>query len=80
MSSLTRVHHVRASELSSGTRQRACSDLPRSAVLGWFGEDLATAPGDFIVVPPDVPHREENPVRNHPAVIVIAAAPTRQAW
>ena len=29
---------------------------------------IATAPGDYIFVPPYVPHREENPDCNHPAV------------
>jgi uncharacterized RmlC-like cupin family protein len=33
---------------------------------------IATAPGDYIFVPPYVPHREENPDLNNPAVIVIA--------
>jgi uncharacterized RmlC-like cupin family protein len=33
---------------------------------------VATAPGDFIFVPPFVPHREENPDPDDPAVIVIA--------
>ena len=33
---------------------------------------IATAPGDYIFVPPYVPHREENPDPNNPAVIVIA--------
>jgi uncharacterized RmlC-like cupin family protein len=33
---------------------------------------IATAPGDYVFVPPFVPHREENPDRTHPAVIVIA--------
>jgi uncharacterized RmlC-like cupin family protein len=33
---------------------------------------VATAPGDYILVPPFVPHREENPDPEHPAVIVIA--------
>jgi uncharacterized RmlC-like cupin family protein len=33
---------------------------------------VVTAPGDYIFVPPYVPHREENPDPDHPAVIVIA--------
>ncbi|PXX00758.1 cupin domain-containing protein [Mycolicibacterium moriokaense] len=33
---------------------------------------VATAPGDYVFVPPHVPHREENPDPDHPAVIVIA--------
>ncbi|MFT4125427.1 MAG: cupin domain-containing protein [Gordonia sp. (in: high G+C Gram-positive bacteria)] len=33
---------------------------------------IATAPGDYIFVPPFVPHREENPDPDNPAVVVIA--------
>jgi uncharacterized RmlC-like cupin family protein len=33
---------------------------------------VATAPGDYVFVPPYVPHREENPDPHEPAVIVIA--------
>jgi uncharacterized RmlC-like cupin family protein len=33
---------------------------------------VVTAPGDYVFVPPYVPHREENPDPNDPAVIVIA--------
>jgi uncharacterized RmlC-like cupin family protein len=33
---------------------------------------MATAPGDYVFVPPYVPHREENPDPDDPAVIVIA--------
>jgi uncharacterized RmlC-like cupin family protein len=33
---------------------------------------IATTPGDYVFVPPYVPHREENPDQDHPAVIVIA--------
>ena len=33
---------------------------------------VLTGPGDYVFVPPYVPHREENPDPNHPAVIVIA--------
>jgi len=33
---------------------------------------IATAPGDYVFVPPFVPHREENPDPRNPAVIVIA--------
>ncbi|MDT5102658.1 MAG: hypothetical protein QOI25_171 [Mycobacterium sp.] len=114
----TRVHHVKASELSSGTAQTA--GMQRFAAISgssvgsekiWMGETsvspatvsdnhhhgdsetaifvrsgnpefvfhdgveevrIATAPGDYVFVPPFVPHREENPDRTHPAVIVIA--------
>jgi hypothetical protein len=33
---------------------------------------IATTPGDYVFVPPYVPHREENPDPDHPAVIAIA--------
>jgi len=33
---------------------------------------ITTAPGDYIFVPPYVPHREENADPDNPAVIVIA--------
>jgi uncharacterized RmlC-like cupin family protein len=39
------------------------------------GEDerrIATAPGDYVYVPPYVPHREENPSPDEEAVVVIA--------
>ena len=39
---------------------------------GARGVRIATAPGDYVFVPPYVPHREENPNPNSPAVIVIA--------
>jgi len=33
---------------------------------------LETSPGDYVFVPPFVPHREENPSPDHEAVVVIA--------
>lgn len=33
---------------------------------------IAAGPGDFLLVPPFVPHREENPDPNEPVVVVIA--------
>jgi uncharacterized RmlC-like cupin family protein len=33
---------------------------------------LETAPGDYVWVPPHVPHREENPSPDTEAVVVIA--------
>ncbi|MFE0171272.1 cupin domain-containing protein [Streptomyces sp. NPDC059002] len=33
---------------------------------------VAAGPGDFFLVPPFVPHREENPHPTEPAVVVIA--------
>jgi uncharacterized RmlC-like cupin family protein len=114
----TRVHHIKASELSSATAQTA--GMRRlAAITGgsvgsekiWMGETwvspatvsdnhhhgqsetaifvrsgnpefvfhdgveevrMVTAPGDYIFVPPYVPHREENPDSENPAVVVIA--------
>ncbi len=117
-SSRTRVHHIRAADLSADTAQT--DGMQRFAAISgasvgsekiWMGETtvspetlsdnhhhgdsetaifvrsghpvfvfhdgvqevrVATAPGDYIFVPPYVPHREENPDRSEPAVIVIA--------
>ncbi|MCV7289257.1 cupin domain-containing protein [Mycolicibacterium wolinskyi] len=114
----TRVHHVRAAELSSSTAQT--EGMQRFAAISggsvgsekiWMGEThvspatasdnhhhgesetaifvrsgnpefvfhdgvqevrIATAPGDYVFVPPYVPHREENPDPDNPAVVVIA--------
>lgn len=33
---------------------------------------IRTAPGDYVFVPPYVPHREENPDPREPAVVVIS--------
>jgi uncharacterized RmlC-like cupin family protein len=33
---------------------------------------LETGPGDFVWVPPDVPHREENPSPDTEAVVIVA--------
>ena len=113
-----RVHHVKASEISSDTAQS--QGLRRFAALSgksvgaeklWMGETLAspqtvsdnhhhgesetaiyvrsgnpefvfhdgvqevriaTAPGDYVFIPPYLPHREENPDPNTPAEFVIA--------
>ncbi|MBV9816918.1 MAG: cupin domain-containing protein [Solirubrobacterales bacterium] len=35
-------------------------------------ERVETQPGDYIYVPPYVPHREENPSPDEPAVVVLA--------
>jgi uncharacterized RmlC-like cupin family protein len=122
--SRTRVHHIRASELSSETAQTE-GMLRLAAITGksagsqsiWMGEThvspqtasgnhhhghsetaifvrsgnpvfvfhdgaeevrVATEPGDYIFVPPYVPHREENPDAVKPAAIVIARS-TQQA-
>ena len=117
-SSRTRVHHIRAADLSADTAQT--DGMQRFAAISgasvgsekiWMGETtvspetlsdnhhhgesetaifvrsghpvfvfhdgvqevrVATAPGDYIFVPPYVPHREENPDCSEPAVVVIA--------
>jgi uncharacterized RmlC-like cupin family protein len=33
---------------------------------------IATDPGDYVFIPPYLPHREENPSPNEPATVVIA--------
>jgi uncharacterized RmlC-like cupin family protein len=113
-----RVHHVKASDISSDTAQS--EGLRRFAALSgesvgaeklWMGEThalpesvssnhhhgesetaiyvrsgnpefvfhdgvrevrIATAPGDYIFIPPYLPHREENPDPNTTAEVVIA--------
>jgi uncharacterized RmlC-like cupin family protein len=113
-----RVHHIKASEISSDTAQS--EGLQRFAALSgrsvgaeklWMGEThvaprtasanhhhgesetaiyirsghpqfvfhdgtgevrISTQPGDYIFVPPYLPHREENPDPDNPAEVVIA--------
>ena len=38
---------------------------------------IETGPGDYVYVPPFVPHREENPSLDEEAVVVLAGAPRR---
>ncbi|OBH87705.1 cupin domain-containing protein [Mycobacterium sp. E2989] len=114
----TRVHHVKASDISSDTAQS--EGLRRFAALSgatvgaeklWMGEThampstvssnhhhgdsetaiyvrsghpefvfhdgtrevrIATSPGDYVFIPPYLPHREENPHPTTPAEVVIA--------
>ncbi|MEJ2866820.1 cupin domain-containing protein [Actinomycetospora sp. OC33-EN08] len=114
----TRVHHVRAGELTGDTAQsggmrrlEAISGKSVGSSALWTGEThvapdtassdhhhgesetsiyvvsgrprfvfhdgegevvLQTAPGDYVYVPPWVPHREENPDPETPAVVVIS--------
>ncbi|OBI11053.1 cupin [Mycobacterium sp. E2327] len=113
-----RVHHVKASDISSDTAQS--EGLRRFAALSgksvgaeklWMGEThaspatassnhhhgesetaiyvrsgnpefvfhdgvhevrIATAPGDYVFIPPYLPHREENPDPDSTAEVVIA--------
>ena len=50
------------------------SGHPVFVCLGPDGEEvrLTTSPGDFVHVPPHVPHREENPSPDEEAVVVLA--------
>lgn len=114
----TRVHHVKASEISSDTAQSeglrrfsALSGRSAGAEKLWMGEThaaprsasgnhhhgdsetaiyvrsgnpefvfhdgvrevrIATQPGDYVFIPPYLPHREENPDPNTTAEVVIA--------
>jgi uncharacterized RmlC-like cupin family protein len=113
-----RVHHVKASDISSDTAQS--EGLRRFAALSgksvgakklWMGEThasprtasanhhhgesetaiyvrsgnpefvfhdgerevrISTAPGDYVFIPPYLPHREENPDPHAPTEVVIA--------
>ena len=113
-----RVHHIKASEISSDTAQSegmrrfaALSGRSVGAKKLWMGEThvspetasdnhhhgesetaiyvrsgnpefvfhdgtqevrISTSPGDYIFVPPYLPHREENPDPNSAAEVVIA--------
>lgn len=64
-------HHHGPSETAiyvvSGTPVFVCRDPDSGAEIR-----LETRPGDFVWVPPYVPHREENPSRDTEAVVVIA--------
>ena len=66
-------HHHGASE----TAIYVVSGRPRFVFLDLEGEEpverrVDTAPGDYVFVPPWVPHREENPDDAEEAVVVIA--------
>jgi uncharacterized RmlC-like cupin family protein len=59
--------------MANPKQRSSCEAETRVVFQGGVQEvRIATAPGDYIFVPPYVPHREENPDCNHPAVIVIA--------
>jgi uncharacterized RmlC-like cupin family protein len=62
---------------SSETAIYVVSGNPRFVFLDVDGDEpaetaIATSPGDYIFVPPFVPHREENPDPDNEAVVVIA--------
>jgi uncharacterized RmlC-like cupin family protein len=64
-------HHHGASETGiyvvSGAPVFVCRDLATGKLIR-----LETKPGDYVWVPPHVPHREENPSPDEVAVLVIA--------
>lgn len=114
----TRVHHIKASDITSDTAQSeglrrfaAVSGTSVGAEKLWMGEThaspstvssnhhhgdsetaiyvrsghpefvfhdgahevrISTSPGDYVFIPPYLPHREENPDPNTPAEVVIA--------
>ena len=62
---------------SSETAIFVISGTPVFVFVDLEGDDpvetrIQTGPGDYIFVPPYVPHREENPDPDHEAVVVIA--------
>ena len=57
---MTGLRVIRAGEMSGDTAQT--SGMSRSEAI----------PGDFVWVPPELPHREENPDPGAAAVVVIA--------
>jgi len=64
-------HHHGASETGiyvvAGTPAFVCRDPATGELIR-----LETAPGDYIWVPPNIPHREENPSPGTAAIIVVA--------
>jgi uncharacterized RmlC-like cupin family protein len=64
-------HHHGESETGiyvvAGTPVFVCRDPATGELIR-----LVTQPGDYVWVPPHVPHREENPSPDEPAVVVIA--------
>jgi uncharacterized RmlC-like cupin family protein len=72
------LHVIRGDSLSPGTAQTP--GMVRSAAISgdlvgaqalWMGRTVVL-PGDYVWVPPHVPHREENPSPDTEAVVVIA--------
>jgi uncharacterized RmlC-like cupin family protein len=66
-------HHHGASE----TAIYVLSGHPQFVFLEGAGEDahetvISAGPGDYVFVPPWVPHREENPSADEEAVVVVA--------
>lgn len=49
-------------------------EIETGGTAAWHGriEHVETGPGDYVFVPPYVPHREENPSSDEEAVVVIA--------
>jgi len=76
------LHHVAPAALVGQTAQtsgmnRLEAISGKTVFLDVDGDEAAerrieTEPGDYVFVPPFVPHREENPDPEHEAVVVIA--------
>jgi uncharacterized RmlC-like cupin family protein len=64
-------HHHGASETGIFVVSGSPAFVFRDAATGELVR-LETEPGDYVWVPPHVPHREENPSQNTAAVVVIA--------
>ncbi|MCM2416550.1 cupin domain-containing protein [Streptomyces sp. RKAG293] len=69
-------HHHGSSETAiyvvSGHPEFVFLGVPDGSGAGPEEVRLRTGPGDYIFVPPFVPHREENPDQDEEAVVVIA--------
>lgn len=64
-------HHHGASETGIYVVAGSPAFVFRDAVTGELVR-LETQPGDYVWVPPHVPHREENPSADTAAIVVIA--------
>jgi hypothetical protein len=50
------------------------SGLPVKTARDWREQEvrITTSPGDYVFIPPYMPHREENPHADEPALVVVA--------
>jgi uncharacterized RmlC-like cupin family protein len=67
---------VRSADHHHGESETAIYVLSGHPVFVFLDDDvetrIETAPGDYVYVPPYVPHREENPSADEEAVVVVA--------